>query len=705
MTRKIRYVRTLFALLAWALYLPEAKAYLPEAKTPLPEAKAAASTTERPMADKVSCALNAAEAFEGNDSAYHLSEAVVNAKLKHREIMVPQTLSGEALKRMSNLNVADALRYFSGLQLKDYGGIGGIKTVNIRSMGTHHLGIAYDGIALGNAQNGQIDLGQFSLDNVEEISLYNGQRSAALQTASDFSNAGTVYIRTRQPQFSANKPWHLKLKAQGGSSDTWRLNALWEQRLSPLLSHSLSVGGLISSGRYKFRYRKKTPSGAVAYDTTAVRHNGDIRAVRAEENLYGRLTAGLWQMKAYTYHSERGIPGAIVSNVWRRGERQWDHNSFLQGNLRKDFGERFSSRLTAKYAYYQTRYVNNDETQIHVDNTYRQQELFASWANAYEILPQWWTLSLSYDFRWNRLDANLTDFARPRRLTHALALASSVNAGGLKAQASVVAQDINDRVEIGTAGHLRPSLSPAIVLSYVSFPDAWLTLRAFCKRSFRMPTFNDLYYADMGSSALKPERALQYDAGVTFETPKSRLPKRCHWRLQTDAYYNSVGDKIVAYPKGQQFRWTMLNLGRVHIKGIEALGELTLMPSRNCSFTARLQYTYQDARDVTNPNNSFHRHQIPYIPWHSGTAVLAATWKAWSLNYSFIYTGERYSQQENIRVNHLEPWYTHDLSLSYQAQRWQARLDVNNLLAQDYDVIVNYPMPKRHFMLTLEYDL
>ena len=140
MTRKFRYVRTLFALLAWALYLPEAKAYLPEAKTPLPEAKAAASTAERPMADKVSCALNAAEAFEGNDSAYHLSEAVVNAKLKHREIMVPQTLSGEALKRMSNLNVADALRYFSGLQLKDYGGIGGIKTVNIRSMGTHHLG-------------------------------------------------------------------------------------------------------------------------------------------------------------------------------------------------------------------------------------------------------------------------------------------------------------------------------------------------------------------------------------------------------------------------------------------------------------------------------------------------------------------------------------------------------------------------------------
>ena len=158
MTRRYRNVRTLFALLAWALYLPGTEA-----------------ANEMPKADKASCAVNAEETFEDNDSAYHLSEAVVSAKLKNREVMAPQTLSGEALKRMSNLSVADALRYFSGLQLKDYGGIGGIKTVNIRSMGTHHLGIAYDGVALGNAQNGQIDLGQFSLDNVEEVALYNGQ--------------------------------------------------------------------------------------------------------------------------------------------------------------------------------------------------------------------------------------------------------------------------------------------------------------------------------------------------------------------------------------------------------------------------------------------------------------------------------------------------------------------------------------------------
>ena len=31
-----------------------------------------------------------------------------------------------------------------------------------------------------------------------------------------------------------------------------------------------------------------------------------------------------------------------------------------------------------------------------------------------------------------------------------------------------------------------------------------------------MPTFNDLYYADMGNSKLNPEYVTQYDAGFAY---------------------------------------------------------------------------------------------------------------------------------------------------------------------------------------------
>ena len=150
------------------------------------------------------------------DSIQTIKGVEITARLTQREIVPAQSLKGVELQRLNSQSIADALRFFSGIQLKDYGGVGGIKTVDIRSMGTHHLGIFYDGIELGNAQNGQIDLGQFSLDNIDEISLYNGQKSAIFQPASDFGNAGSVYIRTRKPRFTDGKSYNIKLKEKYG---------------------------------------------------------------------------------------------------------------------------------------------------------------------------------------------------------------------------------------------------------------------------------------------------------------------------------------------------------------------------------------------------------------------------------------------------------------------------------------------------------
>ena len=664
------------------------------------------------------------------DSLQHVREIVVVSRPAMREVVPSQKLNGEMLERLSSNSIADALRYFSGIQLKDYGGVGGIKTVNIRSMGTHHLGISYDGVQLGNAQNGQIDLGQFSLDNIEEITLYNGQKSAIFQPASDFGNAGAIYIRTKAPVFRGHggtearayersgsarllpkgrKNTNLRFKAQYGSSDMFRLTALWEQKLSERVSSSLSAGFLTASGKYKFRYERRYPNGETAWDTTAVRQNGDIHAERIEANLFGKLYQGGWQVKGYLYNSARGIPGAIVNNVWRRGERQQDLNTFVQANFDKNIGEGFSTRWLAKYAYYNTHYVNRDTTQLPVDNRYKQQELYLSTANVLELLPNW-SASLSYDFKWNKLNADTYNFAYPTRISNLVSLATAIDYKHLKAQGSILATFIHDKTHRRgefadmNNSHSLSNLTPALFVNVYPFNGTFFSMRAYVKKSFRMPTFNDLYYTDMGNANLVPESALQYDAGFALNKHFEHGIIR-HAEMHFDAYYNTVHDKIVAYPKGQQFRWTMLNLGKVHIKGIDVEAEADCSVGGGLTATLRAQYTYQDARDVTNPSDSYYRHQIPYIPWHSGSAIIGLSYKRWNLNYSFIYAGERYDEQENILYNHMEPWYTSDLSLRYQFPMRKAlctiQADVNNLLGQDYEVIVNYPMPGRNYKLTL----
>ena len=658
------------------------------------------------------------------DSVQHVREIVVVSRPAMREVVPSQKLNGELLEQLNTHSVADALRYFSGIQLKDYGGVGGIKTVNIRSMGTHHLGISYDGIQLGNAQNGQIDLGQFSLDNVEEITLYNGQKSAIFQPASDFGNAGAIYIRTKEPEFEGSgqqggrRQQRWRFKAQYGSSDMFRFSTLWEQKISETLSSSVSAGFLTASGKYKFRYERRYPNGETAWDTTAVRQNGDIHAERIEVNLFGRLNQGGWQMKGYLYNSARGIPGAIVNNVWRRGERQQDLNTFVQAAYNKNIGEGFSTRWLAKYAYYNTHYVNKDSTQLPVDNRYKQQELYFSTANVLELLPNW-SASLSYDFKWNKLNADIYNFAFPTRLSNLVSLATAVDYKHLKAQGSILATFINDKThrKVGdnhslttayNTSHSLSKLTPALFVNLYPFRGSFFSMRAYVKKSFRMPTFNDLYYTDMGNANLVPESALQYDAGFALNKHFTEGLIR-HAEMHFDTYYNTVHDKIVAYPKGQQFRWTMLNLGKVHIKGIDVEAEADFKIGKDLIATTRAQYTYQDARDVTDPSTSYYKHQIPYIPWHSGSVIVGLNYKNWNLNYSFIYAGERYDEQENIIYNHMEPWYTSDLSLIYrfhwQNTLWKAQLDVNNLLGQDYEVIVNYPMPGRNYTLTLSVEI
>lgn len=641
------------------------------------------------------------------DSIHSIKEVVVVGN-NQPGVIPAQIMGGEELQRLNSLSVADALRFFSGVQLKDYGGVGGIKTINIRSMGTNHVGVFYDGIELANAQNGQVDLGMYSLDNMQTISLYNGQKSQIFQTAKEFASAGSVYLQSRVPEFEEGKTYNMKAKLKLGSFDLVNPSLLMELKVSDHVSASFSGEWLSSSGKYKFRYRRKAVRGdELMYDTTAVRQNGDIRATRMEGALFGQIKGGGWMLKAYNYTSERGVPGAIVNNVWRRGERISDNNSFFQGYIQKRLTPKYQTKLSAKYSYFLTKYVNKDTTVMMIDNVYRQKEFYLSTQHQYDI-TNFWKVSGAYDFQWNNMDADMYGFVHPTRWNHMLSLATSLAWGGFKMQGSVVYNYVHDVTRDVESPADKNTWMPAVFLYYKPFAEVGFSLRAFYKKSFRMPTFNDLYYAEMGNSKLNPEYTTQYDIGFAYYSKRMK-GLLYEWAVQVDGYRNFVSDKIVAYPKGAQFRWTMLNLGKVHINGLDAKMSATFRPVRKLYFTTRLQYTYQQAIDVTNPADTYYRDQIPYIPWQSGSAVVQMDYGTWGLNYSFIYTGERYNQQENIIYNHTQPWYTHDLSVqkSFCWRNYQAKvaLEVNNLLSQDYDVILNYPMPKRNYRVTLTFEL
>ena len=641
------------------------------------------------------------------DSVQHLSEVVITAQQSRHTIIPVQQLSGKELQRLSVHSVADAMRYFAGVQIKDYGGIGGLKTVNVRSLGTNHTGVFYDGVQLGNAQNGQIDLGRFSLDNMEALQLYNGQKSSILQPAKDYASASAVYLQTRKPEFiGKDKKDNVNVALKVGSFDTYNPSVLWEHKLSGNLSTQLSTEYMTTSGRYRFRYAKKN-----GYDTTEVRHNGDVRAFRMESALFGRIPRGEWRAKVYFYNSERGFPGAAVREEpgkFRHQDRQWDTSVFGQGSLRRQFTDRYTLLANAKAAYDYLHYLSDprlDVTTMYTDNHYRQTEAYFSASHLYDVC-EWGSVSLSNDIQYNHLNADLVNFVYPTRWTFLSALSASLHWDRLSAQLSLLHTYADDHTrKTGGAAGNKSKLTPTVAFSYKPFVTSTdqLALRAFYKRIFRMPTFNDLYYTFIGNKDLKPEYTTQYDVGLTYgKSRPGRILKRIE--LQADGYYNEVEDKIVAMPTSNQFRWTMMNFGLCHIWGLDASVKADWRLGK-ADVSSHVTYTYNKAMDHTDKKSRFYGGQLPYIPWHAFSAIITAAYRQWTANYSFIYTGERYEASANIPENYTKPWYTSDLSLScsFPFRRWALRVtaEVNNIFNQQYEVVQCYPMPGTNFKIKL----
>ena len=648
------------------------------------------------------------------DSLQHLDEVVIPAR-PYKEVIPAQRLDGAQLKRLNTHSVADALRYFSGVQIKDYGGMGGLKTVDVRNMGSHHVGVFYDGIQIGNAQNSAVDLGRFSLDDLEELSMYNGQKSEIFQSAKDFASASAVYLKARKPRFEGDKKTNLLVRYKAGTIQLINPSFRLEQKINDRLNVSLSGEFLKSDGQYKFRYRRNNLDGTVAYDTTATRWNSDIEAFRAEAGIYGVIENGYWQAKVYYYDSDRGLPGAIVKNVWQSGERQADKNFFAQGTLVKEFTPRYKLQLNGKFAYDYTHYLSRDTVlfmeesvtkKMQYDNTYYQQDWYLSLTNMYAV-SSIWDVSLSVDFQYNKLNATMrgvgTPFTFPQRYTTWIALATALNLGKVKMQADLLGTFAIEKVRNNVKSPDKSELSPAFFIGYQPFSRHDLNLRAFYKRIFRLPTFNDLYYTQIGYSQLKPEYTNQINVGATY-AKRFKNSVIDQVSMQVDAYYAFITDKIIAAPTGSSFRWMMTNMGKVENKGIDVSASVS-GHAGPVQLNSRLSYSYTKAQDFTKIGGhklSSYGDQIPYTPWHSGSVIAGATYRSWALNYSFIYVGERYDGAvNNIAYNHVQPWYTHDASLQKEFRfgdiRFKASVEANNIFNQYYDVVLNYPMPGRNF--------
>ena len=219
----------------------------------------------------------------------------------------------------------------------------------------------------------------------------------------------------------------------------------------------------------------------------------------------------------------------------------------------------------------------------------------------------------------------------------------------------------------------------------------------------RQPSFNELYYNQVGNDDLVPEKAHMGWIRMDIRQSLNQLL----FRTNVQPFYVYATDKILAIPTKNLFIWSILNVGKSQAIGVEVMQGIDYRFDK-AQISLNVNYTFQYTQDLSDPDGPTYGHLLAYSPMHAGTAELSFERKHWGVSLLATYQGERYALNENIPANLVDNFLLFDCSLFYTTafgkHQLTARLAVNNLTDRYYDYIRYFIMPGRNVLFRLSYE-
>ena len=147
--------------------------------------------------------------------------------------------------------------------------------------------------------------------------------------------------------------------------------------------------------------------------------------------------------------------------------------------------------------------------------------------------------------------------------------------------------------------------------------------------------------------------------------------------------------------------WLPYNVGKVQAWGADLLAEAT-WSREDWKAGASARYGWQKALDKTPDSFTFDE-QIPYVARHTLVLTGEASYKGWALSALFQLRDGRRDGSGTLPA-----WRTLDLSAGKEfslggSMQLALKAIARNLLDCRYDIIRDYPMPGRNFLVAAEF--
>jgi vitamin B12 transporter len=633
-------------------------------------------------------------------------DSVGEVKIVYFKIRTPKSLldakklNAKDIELFQPEDLGQVLIKFSGTTLKSYGGLGGMKTLSVKGLGSQHTTVVENGFSLINAQTGQINLGQIQVDNIENVELNLGNRKDVMIPISARVSGNSLLVNTFEGVFGKKG---LKVRSNFrvgsfGQKDSY-LGVKWGSEKA-----FLSCTGKFreSTGDYPYRYQ----NGSLSIESVRQNnyfqdyHLGVATGIKLNKQKAIRIFYKHFQVN-------QELPGAII--LYNNGNAQTLSTKEDQLALDMTHDKKpFSYRLYASYnqgtlLYKDPDYLNNSGG---IENRYVNQ--FGDLGFAFNRDFKSFSFYGGAEERYSTLVFDKNGDNIPERFQLYNLLGATFKWVGLQWDAQVSNQWIveNNKSELIEAAPNRSKWNGFISIDTKEFTAHIIHFKSFFRSSMRMPSFNELYYNSIGNNLLLPEEANQISLGGDgfLDRKKKRI------ELAFNGYFSDVKNQILAIPNKNLFVWSMQNIGKVKALGIEANLNYKLINKGMNKMNLTCAYSFLSSRDFSDSNSPTYRHQIAYIPKHTTNVGVSYTYGYFGMQFSAYVISHRYALNENIPANFLPGFGLFDCSIFTSIkfkhkQSLKLNFAIKNGLNASYAFVKYYVMPGRNYLLTLSYAL
>lgn len=592
------------------------------------------------------------------------------------------SIANDSFHGLNITDVTSAMRRLPGVNLRDYGGAGGLKTISVRGLGAQHTGVMLDGLMLSDLQSGSINLQQFALSEMSSLSLSVMNEDNMFVPARSFSYSSVLSILTSDTIGSS-------VKAETGSWNYY------------------SVAGRTAFGHDKARF--SVSGGYVSADNdypftvqNGVATHRERRVNSGMKQGYASASA-LWNISANTSlklltrlsDDDRELPGIVRYYTNENDETLRDRSASAQLQLAASLSSRLKMKSAVRWNWAEQNYHNGLPSGGIKSEDYMQREYYATTAFLFNALRNV-DVDYSADFFRNEVVTSVSTHPRACRNSFLQSAAAKWNTTRWKAMLQVLNSNIDDEHR----------LSPSVSASYRIFKDRNLYVRLSAKSMFRMPTMTELYYYHIGSKTLRPETTKQLNMGVTWTFPFLPPLKGLEGGLSADLYINKVEDKIVCIPFNM-FVSRFMNLDEVNGYGADVMLNIAWQMTGSQRLGMIANYSFQRVANDTD-GGEHDGFQVAYMPLHSGSGTLSYESKWINAALTTTMASRMWTTNEHHEGTGI-PGYWELAATLYrtfalpQNHKMTLACTCQNILDYEYCVVAHYPMPGRNWKISITY--